>query len=94
MSELNEPNRHERRRAAALERRETDNVTTAIQPNRVRTFPETAEIAGISLATFRRILKAGKGPRVTAVSEKRRGVTDRDREAWLEECAQTDSAEA
>ena len=88
MSEVNEPNRHERRRAAALDRREADNVTTAIQPNRVRSFPETAEICGISLATFRRRVKAGKGPRITAVSEKRRGVTDRDREAWLEECAE------
>jgi predicted DNA-binding transcriptional regulator AlpA len=87
MSELDLSNRHERRRAAALERRGMDTTATAIPLNRVRSYPETAEIAGISLATFRRLLKAGKGPRVTALSEKRRGVSDRDREAWLEERA-------
>jgi hypothetical protein len=57
--------------------------------NRVRSFPETAEICGISLATLRRRIRAGKGPRVTALSEKRRGVSDRDREAWLEECTES-----
>jgi predicted DNA-binding transcriptional regulator AlpA len=89
MSELDLSNRHERRRAAALERRETDNVTTAVPLNRVRSFPETAEICGISLATLRRRIKDGTGPRVTSMSERRKGVTDRDRNAWLEECANT-----
>jgi hypothetical protein len=92
MSELNMSNRHQRRRAAALERRGTDNIATATQPNRVRSFPETAEIAGIALATLRRRIKAGRGPRVTAVSERRKGVTDRDRDAWLEECANTNDS--
>jgi predicted DNA-binding transcriptional regulator AlpA len=89
MSELDLSNRHERRRAAALERQGKDTAATATPLNRVRSYPETAEIAGISLATFRRLLKAGKGPRVTALSEKRRGVSDRDREAWLEARAQS-----
>jgi hypothetical protein len=89
MSELDLSNRHERRRAAALERRGTDTIATATPLNRVRSFPETAEICGISLATLRRRIAAGKGPRVTALSEKRRGVSDRDREAWLEECAES-----
>jgi hypothetical protein len=85
---MNLSNRHERRRAAALERRGAENTAMAPQPNRVRSFPETAEICGISLATLRRRIKAGKGPRVTAVSERRKGVTDRDREIWLEGCAE------
>jgi predicted DNA-binding transcriptional regulator AlpA len=88
MSELSLSNRHERRRAAALEQRGADNTTTTTQPNRVRSFPETAEICGISLATLRRRIKAGRGPRVTAVSERRKGITDRDREIWLEGCAE------
>ncbi len=83
MSELGLSNRH-----AALERRGADNTATATQPNRVRSFPETAEICGISLATLLRRIKAGKGPRVTAMSERRKGVSDRDRDAWLEECCE------
>jgi hypothetical protein len=77
MSELDLSNRH---------------IATATPLNRVRSFPETAEICGISLATLRRRIAAGKGPRVTALSEKRRGVSDRDREVWLEECAGSDTA--
>jgi predicted DNA-binding transcriptional regulator AlpA len=81
MSEMNLSNRHERRRAAALER--------AALPNRVRSLQETAELANISLATLRRRIKDGTGPRVTSMSTRRKGVTDRDRDAWLEECADT-----
>ena len=78
-------NRHERRRAAALERQSSAN--TAPQPNRVRSFQETAELAGISVATLRRRIKDGTGPVVTQMSLRRKGVTDRHREVWLEECA-------
>jgi hypothetical protein len=86
-SESNLSNRHERRRAAALERRAADITATATQPNRVRSYQETADICGISLATLRRRIAAGKGPRVATMSERRKGISDRDREAWLEECA-------
>jgi hypothetical protein len=79
-------NRHERG-AVAFERQPL--VTTAPQPNRVRSLHETAELAGISLATLRRRIGDGTGPRVTAVSKRRKGVTDRDREIWLEECAES-----
>ncbi len=78
-------NRHERRRAAALE--QPSNVATAPQPNRVRSFQETAELAGISVATLRRRIKDGTGPVVTQMSPRRKGVTDRHRELWLEGCA-------
>jgi predicted DNA-binding transcriptional regulator AlpA len=88
MSEVDLSNRHERRRAAALERRAADIAVTATQPNRVRSFQETAEICGISLATLRRRIDAGKGPRVTSMSERRKGISDRDRDAWLEACAE------
>jgi predicted DNA-binding transcriptional regulator AlpA len=88
MSEMDSSNRHESRRAAALERRAADIAATSTQPNRVRSFAETAEICGISLATLRRRIASGKGPRVTAMSERRKGISDRDREAWLEECAE------
>jgi len=86
MSELDyHPNRHERRRAAALERQGLDDAPPL---NRVRSLRETAELANISLATLRRRIKDGTGPRVTSMSARRKGVTDRDREAWLEGCAE------
>ena len=73
-------NRHERRRTEALEQ--------AALPNRVRSLQETASLANISLATLRRRIKDGAGPQVTSMSPRRKGVTDRDREAWLEACAE------
>jgi hypothetical protein len=87
MAELNGCNRHERRRAAALER-QAGEIATAPPPNRVRSLQETAELANISLETLRRRIKDGTGPRVTSMSPRRKGVTDRDREAWLEACAE------
>jgi uncharacterized protein (DUF2342 family) len=79
MAELNRSfsNRHERR-AAVLE----------APPNRVQSLQRTAQLSNISLATLRRRIKDGTGPRVTAMSPRRRGVTDRHREAWLESCAE------
>jgi len=63
--------------------------STGPSPNRVRSLRETAELVNISLATLRRRIKDGTGPRVTSMSTRRKGVTDRDRDAWLEECANT-----
>jgi predicted DNA-binding transcriptional regulator AlpA len=77
--EISDHNRHQRGRARALH--------DAIPLNRVRSIRETAEIAGISVATLYRRLKDGTGPRITSVTPGRRGVTDHDREAWLEGCA-------
>jgi hypothetical protein len=39
---------------------------------------------GISLATGRRLVAAGDGPRVTRLSERRIGVRERDHLAWLD----------
>jgi len=75
-------NRHERRSAAALHE-----TATPPSPNRVRSMKETAELAGISIATLYRRIADGTGPRITRMSPRRRGVTDRDRETWLEGCA-------
>jgi predicted DNA-binding transcriptional regulator AlpA len=55
--------------------------------NRVRSFREAAAAAGISLATLRRRIADGTGPRVVRVSVRRVGIRDRDFAAWLDQCA-------
>jgi predicted DNA-binding transcriptional regulator AlpA len=64
-----------------------------IPANRVRSLRETADAAGISLATLRRRIADGTGPRLTRMSQRRIGVTDRNREAWLAAC-EVDEPEA
>ncbi len=68
-------------------RRHIDILDRAPPPNAVRTMQETAALASISVATLKRLIKDGMGPRVTQVSPRRKGVTDLDRVAWLEGCA-------
>ena len=53
-------------------------------PNRVRSFREWCAINGFSLATGRRILASGKGPKVIQLSERRIGIRDSDNLAWQE----------
>jgi predicted DNA-binding transcriptional regulator AlpA len=44
---------------------------------------ETAAILGVSDHTLRRLIRRGDGPLVTRLSERKVGVRDSDREAWL-----------
>jgi hypothetical protein len=55
--------------------------------NAVRSFKETAALASISVATLKRLVRDGIGPRVTQISQRRKGITDSDRISWLEACA-------
>jgi len=52
--------------------------------DRVVSLPETARAAGISIATLRRRIADGSGPRLVRVSERRVGVRIRDLKAWLD----------
>jgi hypothetical protein len=52
--------------------------------DRVRPPRETADLLGISLPTFKRILASGDGPVVTQLSERRIGIRDSHRTAWLD----------
>jgi predicted DNA-binding transcriptional regulator AlpA len=51
--------------------------------DRVLSRGECAYRANLSLATFDRLVKAGKGPPLLALSERRRGVKESDLNAWL-----------
>ena len=68
-------------------------MSLGVSPARVRSLRETAEIAGISLSTFRRVIADGNGPTITWISPRRRGVRDDHREEWLQRCAKHDGQE-
>jgi hypothetical protein len=52
--------------------------------DRVRSLAETAALLNISIATLRRLIAAGTGPKVIRLSPRRIGIRDRDREAYLD----------
>ena len=51
----------------------------------VRNLRYTALVLGISVATLRRLIADGVGPKVVRVSERRPGIRDSERERWLSE---------
>jgi predicted DNA-binding transcriptional regulator AlpA len=53
------------------------------KPDRVLSVREFTELAGISVDTLRRLIKAGKGPAVVRLSERRCGIRESAGEAWL-----------
>lgn len=58
-------------------------LTRTGEVDRIRSLRDTATILGVSLDTLRRMIGAGKGPRVTRLSARRIGIRDSHREAWL-----------
>jgi hypothetical protein len=65
-----------------------------IEPDRIYGFDLCADLADISLPTFRRQVKKGTGPQVTQVSDRRFGVRGRHLSAWLDSKALADEAGA
>jgi hypothetical protein len=56
----------------------------ALAADRVYNLSEFATIAGLSLATLRRLIKSGDGPAITHLSERRCGIRGRHGVAWLD----------
>jgi hypothetical protein len=52
--------------------------------NCVRSLPERAKQGGFSIATLRRLIKAGEGPVVTRLSARRLGIRDDHWSQWLD----------
>lgn len=50
----------------------------------VRSLQETAKLLGISTPTLRRMIASGEAPVVTRLSERRLGIRDSHRMAWLD----------
>jgi predicted DNA-binding transcriptional regulator AlpA len=53
--------------------------------DRVLTLAEAAHVSGVSIATFRRLIREGCGPTVTTLSPRRLGVRVKHLRAWLDE---------
>src|SRR5262249_50720616 len=56
----------------------------ALVDDRVMSLLEFSEVAGVSIATLRRLIKAGGGPPVTWVSSRRCGIRVRHGREWLD----------
>ena len=50
----------------------------------VNSFAECAHRAGVSLATWRRIIERGEGPKIVELSLRRRGVRESHFVEWLD----------
>jgi predicted DNA-binding transcriptional regulator AlpA len=59
-------------------------LPTALDSQRVLSFKQWCALNGISIATARRLLDAGKGPEIVRLSPRRIGVTVAANAAWLE----------
>jgi hypothetical protein len=62
--------------------------------DRVNSFAECAHRAGVSLATWRRILERGDGPKIVQLSRRRRGVRQSHFVEWLDAHTQADNPQA
>jgi hypothetical protein len=54
----------------------------ALDDQRVMTIPQWAEVNGFSIWTAQRLLKAGKGPVITQISDRRIGITVANNRKW------------
>ena len=52
--------------------------------DRVMSFEAWCQLAGISLSTGKRLIAAGRGPKLTQTSERRRGVRLHHHHEWLD----------
>lgn len=65
------------------------NNVAAADLDRVMPFPAWCERCGFSEATGRRLIKAGRGPTVTWLSERRMGIRERHHREWLDARAES-----
>ena len=56
----------------------------AADDERILTIQEFCALASFSPATFRRLVARGEGPRVTRLSDRRRGIRGKHAKAWLD----------
>ena len=68
----------------AERRRLHRDLDTALDDQRVMTISQWCEVNGFSLDTGRRLIKAGKGPVITQISDRRIGITVGNNRRWQE----------
>jgi len=54
----------------------------ALDDQRVLTIPQWAALNGLSYWTAKRLLRAGKGPKITQISDRRVGITVGNNARW------------
>ena len=59
-----------------------DELARAVDDQRVMTIPQWCEVCGFSVWTGKRLLKAGKGPPITQISDRRIGITVGNNARW------------
>jgi hypothetical protein len=59
-----------------------DTVSTRVDDDRVLTKRQWCELNGFSSWTGERLLKSGKGPVITQISDRRVGITVANNRAW------------
>jgi predicted transcriptional regulator len=64
----------------------------ALVDDRIMSLVEFSEVAGVSVATLRRLIKAGEGPPVTWMSSRRCGIRVRHGREWLDACLSSPEA--
>ena len=67
-----------------------DELARALDDQRVMTIAQWAKVNGFSVWTGQRLIKAGKGPVVTQVSDRRVGITVRSNRVWQESRAKSE----
>jgi predicted site-specific integrase-resolvase len=68
-------------REAEQQRRQSER-DRALDDMRVMTLRQWCEVNGFSWHTGLRLIKAGKGPKITQISDRRIGVTVANNRAW------------
>ena len=74
----------------SLHQSDPDELARALDDQRVMTIAQWAQVNGFSVWTGQRLLKAGKGPVVTQISDRRIGITVRNNRAWQESRAKSE----
>ena len=67
-----------------------DELARALDDARVMTVAQWAQVNGVSVWTAQRLIKSGKGPVVTQISDRRIGITVRNNRAWQESRAKSE----
>lgn len=74
----------------SLQQPHPNELARALDDQRVMTIAQWAEVNGFSVWTGQRLIKAGKGPIVTQISDRRIGITVRNNRAWQESRAKSE----
>jgi len=72
---------HQRQKSAPARDREIE-LARAFNDDRVMSLRQWCEVNGFSWDTGRRLLKAGKGPVITQISDRRIGITVGNNRKW------------